>query len=123
MKFKSIFILFALMLTFASCDKETTSTADGTPSTADNPGQKSVVVYGAPWCSSCENLKASLNTNNIVFQAQNTDEADVDAALTTKLVNGGFINAGEDYPIPVSEVDGEILFGNESNLATIQSRL
>jgi hypothetical protein len=122
MKIKSIFSLIALVLSFASCKEETTH-EDGTISTADTSGQKSVVVYGAPWCSSCENLKTSLNSNNISFESQNTDNSDVDAALTTKLVNGGFINEGEDYPIPVSEVDGEILFGSESNLATIQSRL
>jgi hypothetical protein len=122
MKIKSIFILFALVLSFASCKEETTN-EDGTISTADTSGQKSVVVYGAPWCSSCENLKTSLNSNDISFEAQNTDNSDVDAALTTKLVNGGFINDGEDYPIPVAEVDGEILFAGEANLATIQSRL
>jgi glutaredoxin len=122
MKIKSIFILFTLVLFLAGCKEETTN-ENGTISTANVSGQKTVIVYGAPWCSSCENLKTSLNSNNISFEAQNTDNADVDAVLTSKLVNGGFINAGEDYPIPVSEVDGEILFGSESNLATIQSRL
>lgn len=120
MKFKGIFILlaFASML-LVGCKKD----ENGTISTADNPGQKTVIVYGAPWCSSCEGLKEQLNDNNIEFQSQNTDNSDVDQALKAKLVNGGFINEGEDYPIPVVEVDGEILFASQANLANIQARL
>ena len=119
MKLKSLFILLLAATTFMACKKDD----DGTLSTADNPGQKTVIVYGAPWCSNCENLKTQLNDNNIEFENPNTDEASVDSELRTKLVNGGFINEGEQYPIPVVEVDGEILFGQDANLAGVQGAL
>lgn len=120
MKYRILSVLLVFALAFTSCKKED---ENGTISTADNPGQKTVVVYGAPWCSNCENLKGQLNDNNIEYQSQNTDNSDVDAALKTKLVNGGFINQGEDYPIPVAEVDGEILYGQDANLTKIQEKL
>lgn len=119
MKLKSLFILLLVATTFMACKKDD----EGTLSTADNPGQKTVIVYGAPWCSSCENLKNQLNDNNIEFENPNTDEASVDSELRAKLVAGGFINEGEDYPIPVVEVDGQILFAQDANLAGIQAEL
>lgn len=47
-----------------------------------------VEVFGAEWCSYCNNLKKWLNENNISFIYRNVDDENVVKELESRNVNG-----------------------------------
>lgn len=136
-----VFILFAALFVFASCKKEEVTTTDNENATEEivaepvgggaddggdgdgggdaEPGESTVLVYGADWCGACNSLKSQLDDEGIEYTPKDVDEPEISSECYSLILEAGYEIDGS-YSIPVVKVgDNPVLYGPDVTLENI----